>query len=131
MSRILLDTSAYSAFMQGVEEIKLAVQRADEIYLNAIVMGELQAGFLRGGRREKNEGELQAFLSSPRVAILGLDEETAGRYAVIRNGLWQAGTPIPANDIWIAATAMQHGLRILTTDSHYLSIQQVIVDYVS
>ncbi len=47
------------------------------------------------------------------------------------NGLWQAGTPIPANDIWIAATAMQHGLRILTTDSHYLSIQQVIVDYVS
>lgn len=131
MSRILLDTSAYSAFMEGVEEIKLAVQRADEIYVNPIILGELQAGFLRGRRREKNEGELRTFLSSPRVSILGLDEDTASRYAVIRNALWQAGTPIPANDTWIAATAMQFGLRILTTDSHYLSVQQVIVDYVS
>jgi len=131
MSRILLDTSAYSAFMEGLEEIKLAMQRAGEIYLNPIILGELQAGFLRGGRRERNEGELRAFLSSPRVSILGLDEETASRYAVIRNALWQAGTPIPTNDIWIAATAMQYGLRIITTDSHYLSVQQVIVDYVS
>ena len=131
MSRILLDTSAYSAFMEGVEEIKLAVQRADEIYVNPIILGELQAAFLRGRRREKNEGELRTFLSSPRVSILGLDEDTASRHAVIRNALWQAGTPIPANDTWIAATAMQFGLRILTTDSHYLSVQQVIVDYVS
>jgi len=131
MSRILVDTSAYSAFLKGVEEIKLAVQRAEAIYLNPIVLGELRAGFLRGGRREKNESELRAFLSSPRVSMLGLDEETASRYAVIRNALWQAGTPIPVNDIWIAATAMQYGLRVLTTDSHYMSVQQVIVDYVS
>ncbi len=131
MSRILLDTSAYSAFMEGVEEIKTALQRADEIYVNPIILGELQAGFLRGRRREKNEGELRTLLSSPRVSILGLDEHTASRYAVIRSALWQAGTPIPANDTWIAATAMQYGLRILTTDSHYLSVQQVIVDYVS
>ena len=117
--------------MEGVEEIKVAVQRADEIYVNPIILGELQAGFLRGRRREKNEGELRTFLSSPRVSILGLDEHTASRYAVIRRALWQAGTPIPANDTWIAATAMQYGLRILTTDSHYLSVQQVIVDYVS
>ena len=129
MSRVILDTSAYSAFMRGVEGVKLALQRADEVYVNPIILGELRAGFLRGANREKNEGELRAFLSSPRVSILSMDEDTGDRYAVIRNALWRAGTPIPANDIWVAATAMQYGLRVLTTDSHYLHVKQVIVDH--
>jgi tRNA(fMet)-specific endonuclease VapC len=116
--------------MRGAEGVKLALQRADEIYLNPIILGELRVGFLRGASREKNEGELRAFLSSPRVSIVPMDENTGDRYAVIRNALWRAGTPIPANDIWIAATAMQYGLRVLTTDSHYLHVPQVLVDHV-
>lgn len=131
MTRIIIDTSAYSAFMRAVDRVKLALQRADQIYLNPIVLGELRAGFLRGGKREKNERELSTFLGSPRVIIVNLDEETGDRYAVIHNALWRAGTPIPTNDIWIAASAMQYGLRILTTDSHYLKVSQVIVDYVA
>jgi len=58
-----------------------------------------------------------------------LDQETAARYAAILNTLRNAGTPIPTNDIWIAATAMQHGLRLLTTDAHYVKVPQVIVDF--
>ncbi len=130
MSRLIIDTSAYSAFMRGHAEIKLALQRADDIFLNPIVLGELRAGFLRGGHRRRNEGELRAFLASPRVTPVSVDDATAEHYAVILTGLWQAGTPIPTNDIWIAATAMQHGLRVLTMDPHYRHVAQVIVDCV-
>ena len=127
MTRVLLDTSAYSVFMRGHAAIQQALQHTDEIYFSPIVLGELLAGFRRGRNREKNERELQAFLSSPRVRGVGLDEETAERYAVILAGLWKAGTPIPTNDIWIAASAMQYGLSILTTDAHYQHVAQVIV----
>lgn len=129
MTRVILDTSAYSAFMRGHPEVKLALQQAEEVYLNPVILGELLAGFMRGKRRKKNERELQTFLSSPRVIVVDVDEETAERYAVILNSLWNAGTPIPTNDIWIAASAMQHGVHLLTTDAHYQTVTQVIVDY--
>ena len=129
--RVLLDTSAYSAFMKGHPEVKLALQEADEISLNPIVLGELRAGFMRGRRRKKNEEELREFLSSPRVNVVDVDEETAERYAVILSSLWSAGAPIPTNDIWIAASAMQHGFHVLTTDEHYRKVTQVIVNYVA
>ncbi len=131
MSRVLLDTSAYSAFMRGHPEIKQAVQAADELYINSVVLGELFAGFVRGKRRRKNEAELRTFTGSQRVRLLDVNEETATRYAVILHSLWQAGTPIPTNDIWIAASAMQHGLPVLTTDAHYESVPQIIVEYFS
>jgi len=129
MRRVLLDTSAYSAFMRGHPEVKLALQQAEEIHLTPVILGELLAGFMRGRHRKKNEAELRKFLSSPRVNIVDVDEGTAERYAVILNSLWSAGTPIPTNDIWIAASAMQHGLHILTMDAHYRQISQVLVDY--
>lgn len=71
------------------------------------------------------------FLQSPRVSIFPLDEETAERYAVILNTLWAAGTPIPTNDLWIAATAMQYGLEIVTTDLHFQKVVQVLVRHFS
>ncbi len=127
--RLLLDTSAYSAFMRGHEEIRVMVRTNEEIFLNSIVVGELMAGFIKGGRRKKNEDELRRFLMPPRVSLLDVSEETAERYAVILNSLWQAGTPIPTNDIWIAASAMEHELRVVTTDEHYDKIPQIMVDY--
>ena len=125
----LLDTSAYSAFMRGHAEISAAVQSNEEIFLNSVILGELIAGFIKGGRRRKNENELRRFLASPRVGVLDVTEETAERYAVILNSLWRAGTPIPTNDIWIAASAMEHGLRLVTTDDHYQKVPQVMIDY--
>ena len=127
--RLLLDTSAYSAFMRGHAEIRAAVQSNEEIFLNSVILGELIAGFIKGGRRRKNENELRRFLASPRVGVLDVTEETAERYAVILNSLWRAGTPIPTNDIWIAASAMEHGLRLVTTDDHYQKVPQVMIDY--
>ena len=127
--RLLLDTSAYSAFMRGHAEINAVVQGNEEIFLNSVILGELIAGFIKGGRRRKNENELRRFLASPRVGVLDVTEETAERYAVILNSLWRAGTPIPTNDIWIAASAMEHGLRVVTTDDHYQKVPQVMIDY--
>lgn len=129
MTRILLDTSAYSAFLRGHDGVAAALRRADEIYLSATILGELLAGFRRGAHRRKNESELETFLSSPRVHVADVDRETAERYAVILNALRREGTPIPTNDLWIAATAMQHGLRLVTTDAHYRHVAQVVVDY--
>ena len=114
--------------MRGHEEVKLALQRVDRIALTPIVLGELAAGFRAGARRKKNDSELRRFLDSPRVDVVVVDAETAERYAVILHHLRQAGTPIPTNDIWIAASAMQHGLRVLTTDLHYDRIPQILVE---
>ena len=128
MTRILLDTSAYSALRRGHPEVVRKVRQAEEIAVNPIVLGELLAGFRRGKRRRKNEEELQAFLLSPRVTVANVDPDTAERYGVILDSLRTAGTPIPTNDIWIAAGAMQHGLTLLTTDAHYRTVGQVLVE---
>jgi predicted nucleic acid-binding protein len=115
--------------MRGHAEVKLVLQGAEEIHLTPVVLGELLAGFFKGKNRRKNERELQAFLESPRVNVANVDSETARRYAVIVNTLLTAGTPIPTNDVWIAASAMQHGLRVTTTDAHFSKIPQVLTDY--
>jgi tRNA(fMet)-specific endonuclease VapC len=130
VSRVLLDTSGYSAFMRGDATVKEMLQTADAIYVNAVVLGELRIGFLRGRLRQKNEGRLRQFLASSRVSALVVDEDTAERYAVILDALWTAGRPIPTNDIWIAASAMQYGLTVITTDSHFLKIPQILVWHV-
>ncbi|MBI4583028.1 MAG: type II toxin-antitoxin system VapC family toxin [Planctomycetes bacterium] len=128
--KILLDTSAYSAFKRGQEEIVSVVQEAEEIYLTPVTLGELKAGFRRGKKAKQNETELRDFLASPRVLVVNMTEETAERYASIQISLWSAGTPIPTNDLWIAASGMEHGLRILTTDEHFKNIPQVLVDFI-
>ena len=125
--RICLDTSGYSAFKRGHDGALAVVQSAAEIVLPAVVLGELLAGFRIGSRERSNRRELDAFMESPRVRVAPLDFETAQRYAEILPYLRERGTPIPTNDIWIAATAMEWGLRILTTDPHFGRLPQVSV----
>jgi tRNA(fMet)-specific endonuclease VapC len=129
--RILPDPFAYSSFMRGNQEVKEALQTADSISMIPIVLGELQAGFHHGRHSEKNRRILKQFLASPRAHMVVMDEETAERYAVILNALWRIGRPIPTNDLWIAASAMQYSLTILTTDAHFKHVAQVLVHHVT
>jgi predicted nucleic acid-binding protein len=104
----LLDGSAYTAFTRGHQEVDRALRRAKQIYLTPVILGELEAGFRWGTQRQKNEAVLAEFRLSKRVEVLGVDEDTATFYADITLALRRAGRPIPTNDIWIAASAMQH-----------------------
>lgn len=128
MRRVLLDTSGYSAFMRAHPGVGATIRRVDEIVVSPILLGELRTGFRHGALREQNEQELSGFLGSPRVRLATIDAETADRYAEIMAFLRRAGTPVPTNDAWIAATAMQHGLAVLTTDPHFERIPHVLVD---
>ncbi len=128
MSRILLDTSALSAFFRGHAGIVEATRAADRIAVSPIVLGELNTVFRGGGRLQRNRELLSKFLQSPRVRTLNLDAETAERYAQIYDSLRRAGTPIPTNDIWIAASAMQFGLLLVTTDGHFERVVQISLD---
>lgn len=129
MSRVLLDTSAYSAMRRGDERLLAPIQQASEVFMTPVLIGELLFGFRGGAHAPRNRALLREFLESPRVAVLPLDEETAERYAVVRDYLRQQGTPVPVNDLWIAASAAQHGLRLLTLDAHFKRIPQALVEY--
>lgn len=128
MSRALLDTSAYAAFLRDHAGVKTAVQQASEIFLNAIVLGELRSGFLKGTRPKQNHERLEQLVASPRCHTIPIDEDTAERYALIHDYLRRRGTPVSPNDLWIAASATQHGLRILTLDGDFDRIPHVVVE---
>lgn len=130
MSRLLIDTSAYSAWARGYPPIQAPVQQASGLYVSVIVLGELLAGFRGGSRQRDNEDYLRRFLSAPRVEVLGVDQETAIPYAAIQHELRRRGTPVSPNDLWIAATAYQHGLRVITLDRDFRKIPHVIVEFV-
>ena len=131
MKRILLDTSAYSLLMRGNMKIAELLDEADEVFLCAIVVGELLAGFRRGGKEQDNKSVLKDFLSVTNVGVLSIDDSTAERYSMILDYLKKCGTPIPTNDVWIAASAMQHGLILLTSDRHFSSLPQIVSETVS
>jgi predicted nucleic acid-binding protein len=126
MKRVLLDTSAYSTLMRGNKTITELLDEADEVYLCAIVVGELLAGFKRGSKEQENKSILKDFLSVPIVGILSIDEVTSERYSIILDYLKKNGTPIPTNDIWIAASAMQNGLVVLTADQHFSLLPHIV-----
>jgi tRNA(fMet)-specific endonuclease VapC len=122
MRPILLDTNAYTAFMLGSTEVVEVLAHAERLYLNSIVLGELLGGFAAGTREAKNRAELARFLDSPRVDVLSVSMQTADSYALIYAGLRRKGQPIPTNDLWIAASALEHGAALLTRDAHFSQI---------
>jgi len=123
--RCCLDTSAYSQFKRGDAQVVELVDRADWVGMPAVVLGELWLGFLLGSRLGQNRTELAAFVAHPAVEMLVVDEEVARIYAEIVVDLRHAGTPLPTNDIWVAATAARAGASVVTYDSHFVQIKRV------
>lgn len=119
MRPIAIDTGAYSAFKRGDTAIVAVLQHAPRILVCATVLGELLAGFAAGAREGANRAELASFLSSPRVVDVVCGSATADRYALVYAALRRAGQPMPTNDLWIAASCLEHGAALLTLDSHF------------
>jgi tRNA(fMet)-specific endonuclease VapC len=117
--RILLDTNAYVRLLVGDSSILDAVAEAQQVNLSVFVMGELLAGFRGGSKFAENRQTLKEFLARPTVALLGASSETAEVFAQIKDVLRKAGTPIPINDVWIAAQAMETGSVLVTYDRHF------------
>jgi tRNA(fMet)-specific endonuclease VapC len=122
VSRWCLDTSAYSHFRRGTDDVVDLLDQAEWIAVPAIVLGELRTGFLQGSRPNRNEADLLEFLNHPVVSILSVDDEVSRHYAAMVIHLRRSGTPVPTNDVWIAATAARHGALVLTYDAHFQAI---------
>ena len=117
--KIALDTNAYSALMRGHRDVAAVIRRAESVLVPAIVTGELLYGFLLGSRFEENAARLEAFLATPSVTLLPVGLTTGDRFGRIAATLRRKGCPIPTNDIWIAAQAMEVGADLLSSDSHF------------
>ena len=117
--RLCLDTNAYSALGRNNLGVIALVETAEEIIVPATVVGELMFGFLRGGRLSQNEAALDRFLHEEGVRVQSITRDVAERYGYVRAALAVQGTPIPENDIWIAAVALETGTRLLSYDTHF------------
>jgi tRNA(fMet)-specific endonuclease VapC len=128
---LMLDTSGYAAFKRGHAEVVDTLRQVPSILIPSIALGELLAGFEVGSRRRENRTELTEFQRSPRVRTVQITQETAERYARIYAYLRSIGRPIPTNDLWIAAAAMEHGSELLTMDNHFLDVPQIVVRFIN
>ena len=123
--RILLDTNRYTDFCKAVPEAVAPVTAAEFVFLPFVALAELRGGFQAGTLARENERTLARFLASERVSVLYPDETTTQVYAGLFAQLRRQGTPIPTNDIWIAALALQHNLALLSRDAHFDNLPQL------
>ena len=123
--RVLLDSNAYGQLMRGRDRVSRIVRSAEEVLLSAVVLGELLYGFRHGSRHERNARQMRAFLDNPYVAVVPVGEITADRYSRIAASLRVKGRPIPTNDIWIAAHAMETGADLVSADRHFEHVEEI------
>jgi len=117
--KLALDTNRYTDLCRGDVSVVEMVELADEVWLPFIVLGELRAGFAVGSQGPRNEAVLRRFLLKSGVSVLYADEQTTHHYSAIYRQLRKQGTPIPTNDMWIAALALQHSLVLFARDTHF------------
>lgn len=123
--RVAFDTNRYSDLARGVPDAIDVLRTAEQVILPFIVLAELRAGFQHGSRGPENERQLLRFLGSPRVSVLYADDGTTHQYARLYVQLRRQGTPIPTNDLWIAALVLEHQVALYARDQHYSVIPQL------
>ena len=123
--RVALDTNRYVDLCKGLTETVRLLEAAEEILLPFVVVGELRAGFAHGRRTAENERLLRRFLMKDGVRVLCADDQTTHHYAAVYRQLRQRGTPIPTNDMWLAALVLQHNLVLHARDRHFEQLPQL------
>jgi tRNA(fMet)-specific endonuclease VapC len=124
--RLALDTNRYTDLVRGDPHVAESVESADEVWLPFVVLAELRAGFSLGTKGAQNEAALRRFLFKPSVEVLYADEQTTHHYASVYRQLRLQGTPIPTNDMWIAALVLQHSLILCARDTHFEALPQLL-----
>jgi tRNA(fMet)-specific endonuclease VapC len=124
--RLALDTNRYVDLCQGVTETVELLEEAETVFLPFVVLGELRAGFAHGKRLAENERVLRSFLSKDGVRPLYPDDQTTHQYASVFYQLRKQGTPIPTNDMWLAALVLQHNLALHARDRHFDHLPQIV-----
>ena len=123
--KVLLDTNAYTALFRGHPGVATRVRQAEQVLVSTVAAGELLFGFRNGTRYETNRQELEDFLASPYVDLLPVTFVTADRFGRISASLRRKGRPLPTNDIWIAAHAMESGAELLSFDRHFDEVEGI------
>jgi tRNA(fMet)-specific endonuclease VapC len=124
--RVALDTNAYVDLCKGAAETVAIVSTADSVHLPFVVLAELRAGFAFGRKAIDNERVLRRFLMKPGVSVLYADDQTTHHYAAVFRQLRIQDSPIPTNDMWIAALILQHNLALHARDKHFDSLPQIL-----
>ena len=123
--RVLLDSNAYSRLMRGDGQTGALVRSSTDILMSAVVIGELLYGFRNGSRFDLNASELRSFLDNPHVSLVPVGPITADRYSRIVAALRAKGTPIPTNDVWIAAQAIETGADLVSADRNFEAVDGI------
>ena len=119
--RVLLDTNVVIALFDGQESVRTQMAEADEVFVSSVVLGELYFGASKSSRVADNLDRIDDFASS--TAVLNCDARTAREYGAVKSSLRRRGRPIPENDIWVAATALQNDLVLATRDDHFAAVE--------
>lgn len=123
--RVAIDTNRLTDLFRGDGALADQLAACDEVWIPLIVLAEIKAGFHGGNQPHRNEALLRNFLNKNTVDVLLPSRPTAEHYARLFVQLKRAGTPVPDNDLWIAALALQHDLMLITRDHHFESIPQL------
>ena len=124
--RVALDTNRYVDLCKGVDQTVSLLEEAEAILLPFVVIGELRAGFVHGRRQADNERTLRQFLLKDGVQVLFADDQTTHHYAAVFRQLRKQRTPIPTNDMWLAALVLQHNLALHARDKHFAHLPQLV-----
>jgi tRNA(fMet)-specific endonuclease VapC len=125
--RVCIDTNVYSAFKKGEPNTIELLEKADEVLIPSVVLGELYAGFYLGKRLKKNLKELDEFLKYPGIDVININSSIAERHGILIKTLKELGAPIPTNDVWIAATVLETGARLASFDNHFRIIPGILL----
>ncbi|MGH9242172.1 MAG: type II toxin-antitoxin system VapC family toxin [Vicinamibacterales bacterium] len=124
--RVAIDTNRYVDLCKGIAETVALLEEAEAVLLPFVVLGELRAGFVHGRRQAENERTLRQFLLQDGVDVLFADDQTTHHYASVFRQLRKQGTPIPTNDMWLAALVLQHNLALHARDKHFDHLPQIV-----
>jgi tRNA(fMet)-specific endonuclease VapC len=123
--RFLLDTNIVIALLQGDGTVLSNLDRASDVFISAVVMGELFFGAAKSARSTENIAKVEQFATGR--AIISCDLEVAREYGHLKQRLREKGRPLPENDIWLAAAAIHHGLVLVTRDRHFQEVEELQV----